>query len=161
MVWFHKFEGTSTAKIRRALGFEDADRDRRVSYIVVFGKLDPITDLSDKQFLAAWWHICHYTFWRNKVHHRKVSPSNLMVYKTFDISRSSMTSTYFRLKVVPQAMDIQGQHLSWPLNFSPRKSSQARSNACTSTMQSLILMGHLDLSLVSKGPAAVQGHAAR
>jgi hypothetical protein len=57
MVWSHKFEDTSTANIRKALGLKDAERGRRVLYIIVFRKLDPITDLSDKQFLAAWWHI--------------------------------------------------------------------------------------------------------
>jgi serine/threonine protein kinase len=86
MVWSHKFEDTSTANIRKALGLKDAERGRRVLYIIVFRKLDPITDLSDKQFLAAWWHIvvCHYALWGKKVHHRDVSPSNLMVYKTED-----------------------------------------------------------------------------
>ncbi|KAG1772855.1 hypothetical protein EV702DRAFT_1201316 [Suillus placidus] len=84
MVWFHKFEDTSTAKIRKTLGLKDAERGRRVLYIIVFRKLDPITDLSDKQFLTAWWHIvvCHYALWGKNVHHRDVSPSNLMVYKT-------------------------------------------------------------------------------
>ncbi|KAG2355780.1 hypothetical protein BDR07DRAFT_1425211 [Suillus spraguei] len=86
MVWSHKFEDTSTANIRKALGLKDAERGRRVLYIIVFRKLDPITDLSDKEFLAAWWHIvvCHYALWENNVHHRDVSPSNLMVYKTSD-----------------------------------------------------------------------------
>jgi hypothetical protein len=62
MVWFHKFEDTSTAKIRAALGLEGAKRGRRVLYMIIFRKLDPITDLSGKQFLAAWWHIvvCMY-----------------------------------------------------------------------------------------------------
>ncbi|KAG2355781.1 hypothetical protein BDR07DRAFT_1364871 [Suillus spraguei] len=86
MVWSHKFEDTSTANIRRALGLKDAERGRRVLYIVVFRKLDPITDLSDKEFLAAWWHIvvCHYALWEKNVYHRDISPSNLMVYKTSD-----------------------------------------------------------------------------
>ncbi|KAG1768866.1 hypothetical protein EDD22DRAFT_213981 [Suillus occidentalis] len=84
MVWFRKFEDTSTAIIRRALGLENAGRGRRVLYIVIFRKLEPITDLSGKQFLAAWWHIvvCHYALWKNDVHHCDISPSNLMVYKT-------------------------------------------------------------------------------
>ncbi|KAG1741280.1 hypothetical protein EDB19DRAFT_1875935 [Suillus lakei] len=86
MVWFHKFEDTSTANIRRALGLKDAERGRRILYIIVFRKLDPITKLSDKKFLAAWWHIvvCHYTLWNKGVYHRDISPSNLMVYKTSD-----------------------------------------------------------------------------
>ncbi|KAG1774541.1 hypothetical protein EV702DRAFT_1032067 [Suillus placidus] len=86
MVWFHKFEDTSTAKIRSALGFEDPKLGRRVFYIIVFRKLEPITDLNNKPFLAAWWHavVCHYALWEGFVHHRDVSPSNLMVYKTSD-----------------------------------------------------------------------------
>ncbi|KAG2363793.1 hypothetical protein BDR07DRAFT_1403336 [Suillus spraguei] len=65
---------------------QGAERGRRVLYIIVFRKLDPITDLSNKEFLTAWWHIvvCHYALWGNNVHHRDVSPSNLMVYKTSD-----------------------------------------------------------------------------
>ncbi|KAG1803660.1 uncharacterized protein HD556DRAFT_1437417 [Suillus plorans] len=86
MVWSHKFEDTSTANIRRALGLKDAERGRRILYIIVFRKLEPITNLSGKQFLTAWWHtvVCHYALWGNKVYHRDISPSNLMVYKTSD-----------------------------------------------------------------------------
>jgi hypothetical protein len=47
MVWSHKFEDTSTANIRRTLGHRDAKRGRRVLYIIVFRKLDPITNLSE------------------------------------------------------------------------------------------------------------------
>jgi hypothetical protein len=62
MVWFHKFEDTSTANIRRALGIDDPDRGSRVFYIVVFRKLLLITKLSGKEFLHAWWHVvlCRY-----------------------------------------------------------------------------------------------------
>jgi serine/threonine protein kinase len=86
MVWSHKFEDTSTANIRMALGLKDAERGSRVLYIIVFRKLDPITKLKGRKFLSAWWHIvvCHYTLWGTNVHHRDISPSNLMVYKTLD-----------------------------------------------------------------------------
>ncbi|KAG2753919.1 hypothetical protein P692DRAFT_201228671, partial [Suillus brevipes Sb2] len=86
MVWSHKFEETSTANIRTALGLKDAERGRRVLSIIVFKKLDPITNLSEDEFLSAWWQIirCHYALWECGVHHRDVSPSNLMVYKTSD-----------------------------------------------------------------------------
>ncbi|KAG2741817.1 hypothetical protein P692DRAFT_20907091 [Suillus brevipes Sb2] len=86
MVWSHKFEETSTANIRMALGLKDAERGRRVLSIIVFKKLDPITNLSEDEFLSAWWQIicCHYSLWANHVHHCDVSPSNLMVYKTSD-----------------------------------------------------------------------------
>ncbi|OJA10273.1 hypothetical protein AZE42_08684 [Rhizopogon vesiculosus] len=56
MVWFHKFEETSSANIRRALGIDDAEQGSRVFYIIVFRKLCPITDLSGEEFLNAWWH---------------------------------------------------------------------------------------------------------
>ncbi|KAG1748446.1 uncharacterized protein EDB91DRAFT_1047965, partial [Suillus paluster] len=106
VVWFHKFEGTSTAKIRTALGMDDAKRGSRALYIIVFKKLLPITTLSGDEFLAAWWQVvrCHYVLWQNGVRHRDVSPSNLMVYKTldgrfigvlndFDLSSTRVTST--------------------------------------------------------------------
>ncbi|KAG2086285.1 hypothetical protein BD769DRAFT_1396922 [Suillus cothurnatus] len=48
MVWFHKFEGTSTAVIRKALGIDDMGS--RVLYIIVFRKLEPITTLSGDEF---------------------------------------------------------------------------------------------------------------
>ncbi|KIK35988.1 hypothetical protein CY34DRAFT_95210, partial [Suillus luteus UH-Slu-Lm8-n1] len=86
MVWSHKFEDTSTANIRRALGIDDAKKGRRVFYMIVFRKLDPIMNLNGKEFLKAWWQTveCHYVLWKNGVHHRDISPSNLMVYKTSD-----------------------------------------------------------------------------
>ncbi|KAG1778825.1 hypothetical protein EV702DRAFT_1044260 [Suillus placidus] len=81
MVWFHKFEGTSTAIIRKALGIDDTGS--RVLYIIVFRKLDPITTLSGKEFLLAWWEVvkCHRALWKRGVHHRDVSPNNLMGYR--------------------------------------------------------------------------------
>ncbi|KAG1774509.1 hypothetical protein EV702DRAFT_1280603 [Suillus placidus] len=86
LVWSHKFGDTSTANIRRALGIDDAEPGRRVFYIIVFRQLEPITKLNGDDFLSAWWQIvvCHYALWENGVHHRDVSPSNLMVYKTSD-----------------------------------------------------------------------------
>ncbi|KAG2132078.1 hypothetical protein DEU56DRAFT_812987 [Suillus clintonianus] len=86
MVWFHKFEDTSTANIRSALGLQDPKLGRRIFYIIVFRRLEPITDLWDTQFLSTWWHavVCHYALWEGFVYHRDVSPSNLMVYKTSD-----------------------------------------------------------------------------
>ncbi|KAG1729553.1 hypothetical protein EDB19DRAFT_2042240, partial [Suillus lakei] len=58
VVWFHKFEGTSTAKIGRSLGIQDANAERnsRILNIIVFRKLLPITSLSGVEFLHAWWH---------------------------------------------------------------------------------------------------------
>ncbi|KAG0697954.1 hypothetical protein DFH29DRAFT_810997 [Suillus ampliporus] len=88
MVWFYKFEETSTANIRKALGFEDAESGSRVLYIIVFRKLIPITTLTGmSEFLSSWWQvvICHRALWKNGVRHRDVSPSNLMVYKLGDL----------------------------------------------------------------------------
>ncbi|KAG0706679.1 hypothetical protein DFH29DRAFT_137520 [Suillus ampliporus] len=87
MVWFYKFEETSTANIRKALGFEDAECGSRVLYIIVFRKLIPITTLGGMEFFSAWWQvvICHRALWKNGVRHRDVSPSNLMVYKLGDL----------------------------------------------------------------------------
>ncbi|KAG1836239.1 hypothetical protein DFJ58DRAFT_847063 [Suillus subalutaceus] len=99
-----KFEDTFTAKIRRALGLKDAERGRRVLYIIVFRELDPITDLSDKEFLAAWWHIIvspgHYALWGENVHHRDVSPSNLMVYKTLNGQERTGTVPFMALDLL-------------------------------------------------------------
>ncbi|KAG2132080.1 hypothetical protein DEU56DRAFT_914276 [Suillus clintonianus] len=84
--WFHKFQHTSTAKIRSALGLEDPELGRRVFYIIVYRRLEPITDLWDTQFLSTWLHIviCHYALWEGVVYHHDVSPNNLKVYKTLD-----------------------------------------------------------------------------
>ncbi|KAG2363911.1 hypothetical protein BDR07DRAFT_1402782 [Suillus spraguei] len=86
LVWFHKFKGTSTSKIRIALGLKDAEQAEqgsRALYIIVFRKLIPITTLSGKDLLEAWWQIvkCHRALWKGGVLHRDVSPSNLMVYR--------------------------------------------------------------------------------
>ncbi|KAG2052932.1 hypothetical protein BDR06DRAFT_491012 [Suillus hirtellus] len=103
LVWFHKFEETSTSKIRVALGLKDAERAEqgsRVLYIIVFRKLIPITTLSGEEFIAAWWQVVkckffpfscsssfihysigHRALWKGGVLHRDVSPSNLMVYR--------------------------------------------------------------------------------
>jgi hypothetical protein len=57
MVWFHKFEDTSTANIRKVLELKDTERSERVLHILVSRKLRPITKLSGRVFLSAWWHI--------------------------------------------------------------------------------------------------------
>ncbi|KIK41001.1 hypothetical protein CY34DRAFT_237513 [Suillus luteus UH-Slu-Lm8-n1] len=86
MIWSHNSKDTSTANIRRTLGHKDAERGRRVLSIIVFRKLDPITNLSEDEFLSVWWQIilCHYALWQKQVHHCDISPSSLMVYKTSD-----------------------------------------------------------------------------
>ncbi|KAG2102561.1 uncharacterized protein F5147DRAFT_810196 [Suillus discolor] len=57
MILFDKLEGTSTAKIRRTLGLKDAERSSRALGIMVFKKLLPITLLTKREFLAAWWQM--------------------------------------------------------------------------------------------------------
>ncbi|KAG2152830.1 hypothetical protein DEU56DRAFT_908008 [Suillus clintonianus] len=85
LVWSHRFDETSTVNIRKALGIEDppGQEGSRVLYIIVLRKLRPITKLSDNKFLGAWWQaaLCHYTLWKHGIHHRDVSPNNLMVYR--------------------------------------------------------------------------------
>jgi hypothetical protein len=64
IVWFHKFDDTSTADTRRMLGIPDAGQGSRVLYFIVFRKLSPITTLSGQEFLQAWWHavLCRFSF---------------------------------------------------------------------------------------------------
>jgi hypothetical protein len=64
IVWFHKFDDTSTADTRRMLGIPDAGQGSRVLYLIVIGKLSPITTLSGQEFLQAWWHavLCRFSF---------------------------------------------------------------------------------------------------
>jgi hypothetical protein len=58
MVWFHKFDETSTASIRKILGIDKPGRGSRALYIIVFRKLVPIiTTLSGKDLLKAWWQV--------------------------------------------------------------------------------------------------------
>jgi hypothetical protein len=56
VVWFHKFEETSSASTRKALKIDHTERGSRVSYTIVFKNLHlPITGLSGEEFLRAWW----------------------------------------------------------------------------------------------------------
>ncbi|KAG2108370.1 uncharacterized protein F5147DRAFT_694687 [Suillus discolor] len=82
-VWFHMFDETSTAHIRKALGMNHDTQGSRVFYIIVFRKLEPITDLSGPEFRDAWWQIinCHRILWEGGVYHRDISPSKLMYYR--------------------------------------------------------------------------------
>ncbi|KAG1869234.1 hypothetical protein C8R48DRAFT_700775 [Suillus tomentosus] len=116
MVWFHKFEDTSTAIIRKALGIDDAGS--RVLYIIVFRKLDPITTLSGEEFLLAWWEAvkCHRALWTRGVHHRDISPSNLMVYRLRgrfmsvlnDFDLSSIKRSLSSIQHIPRGFERTG-----------------------------------------------------
>jgi hypothetical protein len=60
LVLVYKFKGTSTSKIRITSGLQDAEQAKpgsRALTIIVSRKLLPITVLSGKEFLAAWWQI--------------------------------------------------------------------------------------------------------
>lgn len=69
MVWFHRFHETSTTNIRMALGMKDAKRGSRIFYIIVFRKLEPITNLSETEFRKAWRQIfiCKYPFFVSRL----------------------------------------------------------------------------------------------
>jgi len=59
--WSHKFQVTSTIKIRDALGFDCAAVGSR-SFFIIFRNLQPVTELSGDEFLRAWWQavLCKY-----------------------------------------------------------------------------------------------------
>lgn len=83
MVWFHKFDETSTTHIRKASGMNHAAQGSRVFYIIIFRRLEPITTLSGPEFRDAWWQIvvCHHMLWKGGVYYRDISPSKLMYYR--------------------------------------------------------------------------------
>jgi len=71
MVWFHKFDETSTASIRKILGIGKPDRGSHALCIIVFRKLAPITTLSGKDLLKGWWHVvvCRYSCFLHVIIH--------------------------------------------------------------------------------------------
>ncbi|KAF8120995.1 hypothetical protein EV363DRAFT_1569923 [Boletus edulis] len=102
MLWYREFEDTSTANIRERLGLKT--QGARVLYTIIFRKLRPITELSERDFL----HACSFTLfdqghlalWKKQVYHRDISPSNLMyqgkivgVLNDFDLASIQETAT--------------------------------------------------------------------
>ncbi|KAG1751618.1 uncharacterized protein EDB91DRAFT_1216918 [Suillus paluster] len=83
LLWSHKFENP-TSTIRKALGVPEAEKGSRVLYILVFRKLLPITALEGEELFNVWRQciLCHIALWKEGVHHRDVSPPNMMFYKT-------------------------------------------------------------------------------
>ncbi|KAG1893862.1 uncharacterized protein F5891DRAFT_1256933 [Suillus fuscotomentosus] len=81
LLWHHTFTNP-TAAIREALGVPAPTTGSRVLYILVFPKLLPITQLHGKELFDVWRQCisCHLTLWKEGVHHRDVSPGNLMWY---------------------------------------------------------------------------------
>ncbi|KAG1775189.1 hypothetical protein EV702DRAFT_1007977 [Suillus placidus] len=72
-----------TSTIRETLGVPDPTTGSRVLYILVFRKLHPITKLQDKELFDVWVQciLCHVTLWKEGVHHRDISPGNMMWYE--------------------------------------------------------------------------------
>ncbi|KAF8122574.1 hypothetical protein EV363DRAFT_1301083 [Boletus edulis] len=104
MMWFKTFHDTATAKIRERLGLKT--EGTRVLCMIIFRKLRPITEFQGKEFLIAWWVTvrCHHALWKRGVHHRDISPSNLMyridkqkqivaVLNDFDLASTHMIAT--------------------------------------------------------------------
>jgi hypothetical protein len=80
MVWFHRFDETSTATVRKALGIDEPDRGSRVLYIIMFRKLVPITTLSGKDFLRAWWDVVVCTFFSSRRYLLSINCNNRSSY---------------------------------------------------------------------------------
>ncbi|KAG2035198.1 hypothetical protein BDR03DRAFT_1012715 [Suillus americanus] len=81
LLWHHTFTNPTSA-IREALGVPEPTKGSRVLYILVFPKLQPITELYDKAIFDVWRQciLCHLTLWKEGVYHRDVRPGNLMWY---------------------------------------------------------------------------------
>ncbi|KAG1741273.1 hypothetical protein EDB19DRAFT_718097 [Suillus lakei] len=111
MAWFHQFEDTSPAKIRMALGM-DAERGNRISYTIVSRRLCPITNLSGKELLSAWWQIVVFLL-RSLLSITATSALANLWYtrpQIVDILEYSTTSIYHRLEIVPQAKNVQSYY---------------------------------------------------
>ncbi|KAG2051275.1 hypothetical protein BDR06DRAFT_1022700 [Suillus hirtellus] len=139
MVWFHRFDETSTAHIRKALGMHHNTQGSWVLYIIVFSKLQPITDLSGPEFRDAWWQIinCHRILWEGGVYHRDISPSNLMYYRLSCGRVIGVLNDYdlspFKM-IVPEAMSAQEWCLSWQSICSHYRPSTTQLSTCTGTI---------------------------
>ncbi|KAG2360473.1 hypothetical protein BDR07DRAFT_1487016 [Suillus spraguei] len=118
MIWLHRVEETSTAKLRRGL---DPVRCSRILNIHVSWKFQPITKLSGKEFKHAWWVVIiyHRILWTSGVRQYDVNPNNLRVYRTlsglamgiindYDLSSSeNRTGAHERTGIMPfVAMDL-------------------------------------------------------
>ncbi|KAG2149127.1 uncharacterized protein EDB93DRAFT_1250051 [Suillus bovinus] len=81
LLWHHQFTNP-TSTIREALGVPEPTTGSRVLYILVFRKLHSITTLKTEDLFDVWRQciLCHVTLWKEGVHHRDVSPGNLMWY---------------------------------------------------------------------------------
>ncbi|KAI6147801.1 hypothetical protein BKA82DRAFT_25125 [Pisolithus tinctorius] len=88
---------------KRALGLKNPEKGSRRLVLLVFKKLLPIKELQGDELVDAWWQciLCHYALWKEGIHHRDVSPGNLMYYRVDgkvmgvlnDYDLSSLTSS--------------------------------------------------------------------
>ncbi|KAG0691562.1 hypothetical protein DFH29DRAFT_88823 [Suillus ampliporus] len=81
LLWHHTFTNPTSA-IREALGVPEPTQGSRVLYILVFRKLQPITELHGIEFFDVWRQCImrHITLWKEGVYHRDLSPGNMMWY---------------------------------------------------------------------------------
>ncbi|KAG0699554.1 hypothetical protein DFH29DRAFT_1014270 [Suillus ampliporus] len=83
LLWHCKVKN-STSAVRKALGIADPTKGSRALYIPIFRKLRPITELHGEDFFNVWRQciLCHLALWKGGVHHRDISPPNMMYYRT-------------------------------------------------------------------------------
>ncbi|KAG2120140.1 hypothetical protein DEU56DRAFT_835979 [Suillus clintonianus] len=83
VLFCHEKFTNPTSSIREALGFLEPTKGSRVLYILVFPKLSPITKLRGDKLFNVWRQciLCHIDLWKGGVHHRDISPGNMMWYR--------------------------------------------------------------------------------
>ncbi|KAG0699558.1 hypothetical protein DFH29DRAFT_42328 [Suillus ampliporus] len=83
LLWYCKVKNPTSA-VRKTLGIANPGKGSRVLYILIFRKLRPITELHGEDFFNVWRQciLCHLALWKGGVHHRDVSPPNMMYYRT-------------------------------------------------------------------------------
>ncbi|KAF8121044.1 hypothetical protein EV363DRAFT_1366958, partial [Boletus edulis] len=103
VLWYKAFKDASTDKFRERLGLKT--EGARVLYMIIFRKLRPITELTGRDFLHAWWETvqCHLALWEKQVYHQDISPSNLVyridngkivgVLNDFDLASTQQSAT--------------------------------------------------------------------
>ncbi|OAX34813.1 hypothetical protein K503DRAFT_418192 [Rhizopogon vinicolor AM-OR11-026] len=116
LLWHHKFK-EPMSKIREALGVSEPAEGSCVLYILVFRKLQPITELKGIEFFDAWRQciMCHYALWQAGVHHRDVSPSNMMWYRKGRILMGVLND--YDLSSLADAQGPQGNECTGTIPF--------------------------------------------
>jgi hypothetical protein len=100
LLWRYKFT-EPTSEIREALGVSEPKKGSHGLYVLMFPKLQPITELQGADFFNVWkqcilctWFVVptylsvelirvagHYDLWQAGVYHRDISPANMMWYR--------------------------------------------------------------------------------